>query len=76
MAVISEDLSDGRPEALAPGFVVSAAVFRHVLVDPLLPPPLLPGAWPGDALREEFERHDTAWQHLLKDWVRREPAPL
>ena len=36
-----------RPEVLAPGFELSAAVLRHLQADPLLPPALLPTDWPG-----------------------------
>ena len=35
------------PEALAPGFELSAAVLRHLQADPLLPEALLPSGWPG-----------------------------
>lgn len=48
-------------DALAPGFVLSAAVLRHFQADPLLPEALLPADWPGAALREEFDRFDAAF---------------
>ncbi len=35
------------PDDLAPGFVLSAAVLRHLQADPLLPAELLPDGWPG-----------------------------
>jgi len=70
MSVIADDLEKGSIHALAPGFMMSAAVFRHVLADPLLPDELLPDSWPGDTLRAEFERHDAAWQTVLRDWLR------
>ncbi len=38
----SAPLESGDTAALAPGFVVSAAVLRHLLADPLLPAELLP----------------------------------
>ncbi|MYV38047.1 PaaX domain-containing protein, C- domain protein, partial [Streptomyces sp. SID1328] len=31
-----------------------AAVVRHLLTDPVLPAPLLPADWPGDALRVAY----------------------
>uniref|UniRef100_UPI003525AB94 PaaX family transcriptional regulator C-terminal domain-containing protein n=1 Tax=Streptomyces sp. PU_AKi4 TaxID=2800809 RepID=UPI003525AB94 len=31
-----------------------AAVVRHLLADPVLPPALLPADWPGDALRSAY----------------------
>ncbi|MBQ0878165.1 PaaX family transcriptional regulator C-terminal domain-containing protein [Streptomyces rochei] len=33
-----------------------AAVVRHLLADPVLPSELLPGDWPGPALRDAYER--------------------
>ena len=38
-------------------FTVLAAVVRHLLADPVLPPELLPADWPGPALRTEYTRH-------------------
>jgi phenylacetic acid degradation operon negative regulatory protein len=35
-------------------FVVAAAIVRHLLTDPVLPDELLPGDWPGDALRTAY----------------------
>lgn len=35
-------------------FTVLAAVVRHLLADPVLPPELLPADWPGPALRAEY----------------------
>ena len=75
-------LEAGRPEALAPGFVLSAAVLRHFLADPLLPRELLPRHWPGRALRDDYDRYDAAYRALLRDWSGREdrldgrPLPL
>jgi phenylacetic acid degradation operon negative regulatory protein len=48
-------------DALAPGFVLSAAALRHFQADPLLPDALLPASWPGPALRDEFDRFDEAF---------------
>ncbi|MCT7356910.1 PaaX domain-containing protein, C- domain protein, partial [Streptomyces sp. 15-116A] len=31
-----------------------AAVVRHLLADPVLPPALLPADWPGEALRAAY----------------------
>lgn len=53
---------------LADGFVLSAAVLRHFQADPLLPPALLPPAWPGEALRDDYDRYDTAYRAVLRDW--------
>ena len=35
-------------------FVSAAAMVRHLLTDPVLPDVLLPGDWPGAALREAY----------------------
>ncbi len=70
MSPISTDLEAGDVEALTVGFLLSAAVFRHVLADPLLPEPLLPSPWPGHDLRMTFEAHDEAWQGALRLWAR------
>ncbi len=50
---------------LAPGFVLSAAVLRHLQADPLLPPELLPRQWPGVELRSRYESWDERYRALL-----------
>lgn len=35
-------------------FVTAAAMVRHLLTDPVLPPELLPDNWPGAALRQAY----------------------
>jgi len=68
-------LERGDTDALAPGFVLSAAVLRHLLADPLLPPELLPDGWSGDALRLDYDRYDDAFKALWRDWFRRARDP-
>ena len=63
------------PGALAEGFVLSADVLRHFQADPLLPPPLLPPAWPGPALRDRYERFDQAFRATLTTWLRTHRTP-
>lgn len=66
-------LDAGDTDALAPGFVLSAAVLRHLVSDPLLPPELLAGwgpEWPGDSLRADYSRYDRAFKSLWRDWFR------
>ena len=58
------------PSALAPGFVLSAAVVRHLAADPLLPAELLPPGWPGDELRRTYDAWDRDWRGLLAAWHR------
>lgn len=56
--------------ALAPGFVLSAAVLRHLAADPLLPDDLLPARWPGDELRATYDEWDRAYRAVLAGWHR------
>lgn len=62
-------LEDGDTDALAPGFVLSAAVLRHFGVDPLLPRELLPRNWPGSSLRADYDHYDRSYRELLAGWV-------
>jgi phenylacetic acid degradation operon negative regulatory protein len=51
------DEMSGAPDV--PGrFAAAAAAVRHLLTDPVLPAELLPGGWPGAALRSAY--HDFA----------------
>ena len=63
-------LESGDRGALAPSSLVSAAVLRHFVADPLLPPELLPARWPGDALRADYDRFDVALRRVLQAWAR------
>ena len=63
-------LTPDRPEALAPGFELSAAVLRHLQADPLLPDELLPERWPGGRLREDYARWDARYRATLWEWSR------
>jgi phenylacetic acid degradation operon negative regulatory protein len=63
-------LAPDRPEALAPGFELSAAVLRHLQADPLLPAELLPADWPGGALRANYDKWDSRYRTTLHDWSR------
>lgn len=58
------------PDALADGFVLSAAVLRHLAADPLLPAALLPPRWPGDELRQTYDAWDGAYRDVLATWHR------
>jgi phenylacetic acid degradation operon negative regulatory protein len=69
MAELLGRLDDGETDALAPGFVVSAAVLRHFQADPLLPDELLGRVWPGRRLRIDYDRFDGAYRRLLRRWL-------
>jgi phenylacetic acid degradation operon negative regulatory protein len=58
------------PDDLAPGFVLSAAVLRHLQADPLLPVDLLPPGWPGTSLRRQYDRWDREYRRVLRHWGR------
>lgn len=59
-------LDAGKVEALAPAWELAAAVLRHMLADPLLPTELLPLEWPGDSLRDTYDRYDLAFKALWR----------
>ena len=50
------------PDELAVGFLLSAAVLRHLQADPLLPTELLPPDWPGPSLRQGYETYDATFK--------------
>ena len=54
----------------AEGFVVAAAIVRHLRDDPVLPPALLPRGWPGGRLRAAYD----TYRQELGDLMRREQA--
>ncbi len=59
-----------HPEALAPGFELSAAVLRHLQADPLLPVELQPPKWPGARLRATYDAWDVRYRATLNSWSR------
>jgi len=63
-------LAPDGPEALAPGFELSAAVLRHLQADPLLPVELLPADWPGTGLRATYDEWDARYRTTLREWSR------
>jgi phenylacetic acid degradation operon negative regulatory protein len=67
-------LAPDHPEALAPGFELSAAVLRHLQADPLLPAELLPAHWPGQELRRDYDPWDARYRATLREWSRADPA--
>lgn len=62
-------LAADDPGALADGFVLSAAILRHLGADPLLPRELLPRDWPGVRLRAEYDSYDKLYRSVLARWV-------
>ncbi len=69
-----EDLTEallGEANVLRPGFETSAAVLRHLVTDPVLPPELQPPGWPADDLRRAYEVFDIAYRRSLAVWLGR-----
>jgi phenylacetic acid degradation operon negative regulatory protein len=63
-------VTPATPDDLAPGFVLSAAVLRHLQSDPLLPAVLLPAGWPGTELRRRYDAWDRRYRSVLTRWGR------
>jgi phenylacetic acid degradation operon negative regulatory protein len=70
LLVALDALAPDGPEALAPGFELSAAVLRHLQADPLLPEELQPADWPGSSLRATYDDWDTRYRATLRSWSR------
>jgi phenylacetic acid degradation operon negative regulatory protein len=67
-------LENGDRAALPEGFVLSAAVLRHLQADPLLPAGLVPAGWPGPALRTAHQGWRRAFDHTWAAWTAAIPA--
>ncbi|WP_184575313.1 PaaX family transcriptional regulator C-terminal domain-containing protein [Streptomyces zagrosensis] len=52
-------------DELAGRFTVAAAILRHLLADPVLPGPLLPADWPGEALRRSYGGFDEEFRAAI-----------
>lgn len=70
MAAAQPALDRLDTEVLADTFVLDAAVVRHLLADPVLPPELAPAGWPAQALREAFDRFDAGFKATWRAWYR------
>jgi phenylacetic acid degradation operon negative regulatory protein len=53
---------------LQSGWLASAEVIRHLLVDPCLPPPLVPDDWPGDELRQRYTDFIATFAAQLREY--------
>jgi phenylacetic acid degradation operon negative regulatory protein len=70
LAALLPGLARDDTGVLAPAFLCSAAVLRHLLADPLLPDGLLPPHWPGAELRAEYDRYDAEFKRAWRAWFR------
>ncbi len=59
-----------RTEVLGTTFETAAAVLRHLVADPALPPALRPEDWPADDLRAVYDRFDAGFSATWRDWYR------
>jgi phenylacetic acid degradation operon negative regulatory protein len=63
-----EAVTPSEPADLAAGFVLSAAVLRHLQADPLLPDDLVGRGWPGARLRRVYDAWDGRYRAALARW--------
>ncbi|MDN2495715.1 PaaX domain-containing protein, C- domain protein [Nocardia nova] len=63
---LRDELTDDA--SLVSGFMVTAEVLRHLLLDPCLPPELLPTDWPGDALRQRYSEFNVTYAQRLREY--------
>jgi phenylacetic acid degradation operon negative regulatory protein len=55
-------------DTLVAGFMATAEVLRHLLVDPYLPQELLPSDWPGTELRDQYAEFSKTYAERLRDY--------
>jgi phenylacetic acid degradation operon negative regulatory protein len=70
LAAWTPRLASEGVDVLAPTFVLSADVLRHLQADPLLPRALVGRDWPGEPLRKAYESFDAAFKRVWRDWYR------
>ena len=59
------ELAAGSEDPPVQQFLLSIAVVRHLLLDPVLPVALLPEDWPADELRRTYRRFDETFNRRL-----------
>jgi phenylacetic acid degradation operon negative regulatory protein len=73
LATMTSGLARGEPGLVAEAFVAGAAALRHIGSDPLLPRELLPQAWPGTALRDQYATYQRSFNTAAGAWFRGHP---
>lgn len=58
-----------QAESLAEGFLATAEIIRHLLLDPYLPDELLPASWPGDRLRQRYTDFNANYSERLRKYI-------
>jgi phenylacetic acid degradation operon negative regulatory protein len=76
MRTSRRELDDPTRGALRDGFVLAAAVLRHMQADPLMPPDLLADDWPGRALRAEYDDYARVFARRWTAWLSASPEPM
>ncbi len=61
---------------MAGAFLAGAAALRHIRADPLLPEALLPGSWPGRALRDGYRTYEREFDAVGARLVPRRSADV
>jgi phenylacetic acid degradation operon negative regulatory protein len=64
-AAMADELAAGSADPPVQQFLLSIAVVRHLLLDPVLPVALLPQDWPADQLRSTYRRFDETFNRRL-----------
>ena len=62
------DTALDEADTLVDGFITTAEVLRHLLLDPYLPAELLPADWPGPELRGRFAEFSKTYAERLRDY--------
>ena len=57
-----------RADDLIDGFMTIAEVVRHLALDPMLPPALLPDGWPGDDFRSRYNEFRADYASRLREF--------
>lgn len=55
-------------DELVDGFMATAEVIRHLLLDPYLPDQLLPPGWPANELRERYAEFNAGYAQRLREY--------
>ncbi|MEY2399755.1 MAG: phenylacetic acid degradation operon negative regulatory protein [Actinomycetota bacterium] len=70
LAATRQRLRDRDADALGDTFVIAAATTRHLTLDPLLPPSLLPRDWPATKLRRAYDAYQRDFAATWRRWYR------
>jgi phenylacetic acid degradation operon negative regulatory protein len=63
----------GGATELKDGFMISTEIYRHLLIDPVLPPELAPDDWPATDLHDQFGTFMENYRARLREYS--QPSP-